>query len=60
MLRRRDTYVAAILSYEDITLNPNNYHLSCEERSVMLPKLEYLLMAVLPYFWTPRLSGATY
>ena len=40
MLRRRDTYVPDILSYEGITLNPNNYQLSCGERSVMLPKLE--------------------
>ena len=47
MLRRRDTYVPDILSYEDITLNPNNYQLSCGERSVMLPKLEYLLMETL-------------
>ena len=29
MLCRRDTYVPDILSYEDITLNPNNYQLSC-------------------------------
>ena len=47
MLRRRDTYVPDILSYQDITLNPNNYQLSCGERSVMLPKLEYLLMETL-------------
>ena len=47
MLRRRDTYVPDILSYQAITLNPNNYQLSCGERSVMLPKLEYLLMETL-------------
>lgn len=47
MLRRRETFTPDILTYGDIALSPHNYQLTCGERSVTLPKLEYLLMETL-------------
>ena len=47
MLRRRDTYLPDILRYADLSLNPQNFQLSCKDRSVTLPKLEYQLMETL-------------
>lgn len=44
MLRRRDNFTPDILSFGDITLNQQNYELSCKGESVVLPKLEYRLM----------------
>ena len=47
MLRRRTEYRPDILSFGDISLNPKNFELSCKERSVVLPNLEYRLFETL-------------
>ncbi len=44
MLRRKDNFTPDILSFGDLTLNMQNNELSCGEKSVILPKLEYRLM----------------
>ncbi len=44
MLRRKDNFTPDILSFGDLTLNMQNNELSCGEKSVVLPKLEYRLM----------------
>lgn len=47
MLRRRESYVPTVLSYGDISLNPDNYELCGNGEHVALSKLEYRLMEVL-------------
>lgn len=47
MLRRRESYVPAVLSYGDISLNPDNCELCGNGEHVALSKLEYRLMEVL-------------
>ena len=47
MLRRRESYVPAVLSYGDIFLNPGNCELCGNGEHVALSKLEYRLMEVL-------------
>ena len=44
MLRRREEYVPSVLELGNIKLNQHNYELSCEDKSVVLPKLEYQMM----------------
>ena len=44
MLRRREEYVPTVLTMGDIKLNQHNYELSCGDKSVVLPKLEYQMM----------------
>ena len=47
MLRRRESYVPAVLSYGDISLNPDNCELCGNGEHVAFSKLEYRLMKVL-------------
>ena len=47
MLRRRTEFTPDILKFGDIALNMQNFELSCGEKSVMLPKLEYKMMELL-------------
>ncbi len=47
MLRRRETFVPDILTYGDVSLNLQSYELSGNEKSFVLPKLEYRMMEVL-------------
>lgn len=47
ILRRRENYTPDILHYGDILLNPHSSELSCNSRSIQLPKLEYQLMETL-------------
>lgn len=47
MLRRRDNYIPDVLSGGDLTLSPGDFTLTCGEKSVALPKLEYQLMEIL-------------
>ena len=47
MLRRKDNFVPDILTFGDLSLNMQNNELSCGEKSVVLPKLEYRLMETL-------------
>ena len=44
MLRRREEYVPSVLELGNIKLNQHNYELSCGDKSVVLPKLEYQMM----------------
>lgn len=44
MLRRREEYVPPVIEVGDISLNQHNYELSCNGKSVVLPKLEYQMM----------------
>ena len=47
MLRRREEFRPDIKTFGDISLNPYSYELSCGDRAVVLPKLEYRMMEVL-------------
>lgn len=47
MLRRREEYQPDIATYRDISLNPKSYELSCGDKAVTLPNLEYKLFEVL-------------
>lgn len=47
MLRRRTEFTPDIIKFGDIALNMQNFELSCGEKSVMLPKLEYKMMELL-------------
>lgn len=47
MLRRRETFVPDILTCGDVSLNLQSYELSGNEKSFVLPKLEYRMMEVL-------------
>ena len=47
MLRRREDYQPDIATYRDISLNPRSYELTCGNRSVTLPNLEYRLFETL-------------
>lgn len=47
MLRRRTVFTPVRLSCGGVTLDPATGRLSCGEKSVVLPKLEYRLMEVL-------------
>lgn len=47
MLRRRENFTPDVLSYADISLNPHTCELTCNSKSISLPKLEYLLMEAL-------------
>ncbi|MCI9154207.1 DNA-binding response regulator [Lachnospiraceae bacterium] len=47
MLRRRETFVPDILTCGDVSLNLQNYELSGNGKSFVLPKLEYRMMEVL-------------
>ena len=47
MLRRRTVFTPVCLSCGGVTLDPATGRLSCGEKSVVLPKLEYRLMEVL-------------
>lgn len=44
MLRRKEQFTPDILKCGDISLNLQNYELSCNGRSFVLPKIEYRLM----------------
>ena len=44
MLRRKDDYTPSILTFGNISLNQHNYELSCENKSVVLRKMEYQIM----------------
>ncbi len=44
MLRRKENFTPDILRFGDLTLNMQNNELSCNNKSVVLPKLEYRLM----------------
>ena len=43
MLRRREEFRPDVMSFGDLSLNPANFELSCGERKVVLPNLEYRL-----------------
>ncbi len=47
MLRRKENFIPDILTFSDISLNMQNYTLSCGEKSIPLPKYEYKLLEVL-------------
>ncbi len=47
MLRRREEFTPDILTCGNLSLNQQSYELSCNNKSVVLPKLEYQLMEVL-------------
>ena len=47
MLRRRETFTPDVLTCADVSLNRNSYELCGNGQSVVLPKLEYLMMEVL-------------
>jgi len=47
MLRRRDEYQPDVVTFGDISLNPKTYELSSEDKSVVLPNLEYRLFETL-------------
>lgn len=47
MLRRREEYQPDLLTFGDISLNPDSGVLSCADRSVALPKLEFQMLEVL-------------
>jgi len=47
MLRRREEFTPNILKVGDLRLNQQSAELSCGEKSVVLPKLEYKLMELL-------------
>ena len=47
MLRRREDFTPNILRVGDLSLNQQRAELSCGEKSVVLPKLEYRLMELL-------------
>lgn len=47
MLRRRETFTPDVLTCVDVSLNRNSYELCGNGQSVVLPKLEYLMMEVL-------------
>ena len=47
MLRRREEFTPDIVECGDLRLNRQSAELSCGERSVVLPKLEYRLMELL-------------
>lgn len=47
MLRRREEYRPDVKTFGDLSLNPHSYELSCGGRSLVLPKLEYLMMETL-------------
>ena len=47
MLRRREDFTPNILKVGDLRLNQQSAELSCGEKSVVLPKLEYKLMELL-------------
>ncbi len=47
MLRRREDFTPNILKVGDLCLNQQSAELSCGEKSVVLPKLEYKLMELL-------------
>ena len=44
MLRRREEYVPPVLELGNVKLNQHNYELSCGDKRVALPKLEYQMM----------------
>ena len=44
MLRRREEYVPTIIEMGDLKLDQHNYELSCQDKAVVLPKLEYQMM----------------
>lgn len=44
MLRRKEVYTPNILSYGNITLNSSSYELGVNDRTTILPKIEYQLM----------------
>ena len=47
MLRRREEFTPNILKVGDLSLNQQSAELSCGDKSVVLPKLEYKLMELL-------------
>lgn len=47
MLRRKENFTPDILKCGNLSLNRNNYELSCGGQSFLLPKLEYQLMELL-------------
>lgn len=47
MLRRKENFTPDILKCGHLSLNRNNYELSCGGQSFLLPKLEYQLMELL-------------
>lgn len=44
MLRRREEFTPDILTVGNLALNLSNYELSCKDRNMLLPRLEYRLM----------------
>lgn len=46
LLRRREDYTPDILTFGDISLDRKNYELSCNGKSIVLPKLEYRIMEI--------------
>lgn len=47
MLRRREEFTPNLIQVGDLSLNQQSAELSCGEKSVVLPKLEYKLMELL-------------
>ncbi len=47
MLRRKENFTPDVLRVGNLTLNMQNYKLSCDDQSFVLPKLEYQLMELL-------------
>ncbi len=44
MLRRREDFTPDIITFGDVSLNQKTFELSCNGKSIILPKLEYRLM----------------
>lgn len=47
MLRRRSDFIPDILTCGNISLNPHNFELSCNDISIALPRIEYKMMELL-------------
>lgn len=47
MLRRREEFTPNVIACGDLRLNQQSAELSCEDKTVVLPKLEYKLMELL-------------
>ena len=47
MLRRKENFTPDIITVGNLSLNMQNYQLSCRDQSFVLPKLEYKIMEIL-------------
>ena len=47
LLRRKETFTGDILSYGDITLNRDNYEISCKNNKIALGKKEFQILEML-------------